>query len=140
VQGFHHGGRSVDKALAARRAACPDTAAAPSARHHGLVLCGTPDFSGLHRAAVQRQSWPVLSVLIVTFPFFALVLCGYIATRGGVLPLSAISGLNTFVLFFALPCMLYRFGRKPRLPSCWIRWWPGCTCCAGWRWWPPPWR
>jgi hypothetical protein len=112
VQGFHHGGRSVDKALAARRAACPDTAAAPSARHHGLVLCGTPDFSGLHRAAVQRQSWPVLSVLIVTFPFFALVLCGYIATRGGVLPLSAISGLNTFVLFFALPCMLYRFGAQ----------------------------
>jgi len=26
------------------------------------------------------------------------------------LPLDAISGLNSFVLFFALPCMLYRFG------------------------------
>lgn len=52
----------------------------------------------------------VLSVLVVTFPFFALVLCGYLATRGGVLPQSAIGGLNTFVLYFALPCMLYRFG------------------------------
>src|SRR6187431_2434999 len=26
------------------------------------------------------------------------------------LPLGAIPGLNTFVLYFALPCMLYRFG------------------------------
>ena len=54
----------------------------------------------------------MLSVLSVTFPFFALVLCGFVATRRGVLPLSAISGLNTFVLFFALPCMLYRFGAQ----------------------------
>jgi len=52
----------------------------------------------------------VLGVLLVTFPFFALVLCGYIATRVGWLPQVAIPGLNTFVLYFALPCMLWRFG------------------------------
>lgn len=52
----------------------------------------------------------MVAVLLVTFPFFALVLCGYIAARRGMLPLEAIPGLNTFVLFFALPCMLYRFG------------------------------
>ena len=52
----------------------------------------------------------MLSVLVVTFPFFALVLCGYLAARSGVLPQPAISGLNAFVLYFALPCMLYRFG------------------------------
>ena len=52
----------------------------------------------------------VLSVLVVTFPFFALVLCGYLAARSGVLPQPAIPGLNAFVLYFALPCMLYRFG------------------------------
>ena len=52
----------------------------------------------------------MLSVLLLTFPFFALVLCGYLATRGGVLPVAAIGGLNVFVLYFALPCMLYRFG------------------------------
>ncbi|MBS0505849.1 MAG: AEC family transporter [Proteobacteria bacterium] len=52
----------------------------------------------------------MLSVLVVTFPFFALVLCGYLATRAGALPLGAIGGLNGFVLYFALPCMLYRFG------------------------------
>lgn len=52
----------------------------------------------------------MLDVLLVTFPFFALVLCGYLAARRGMLPLEAIPGLNGFVLFFALPCMLYRFG------------------------------
>jgi malonate transporter len=52
----------------------------------------------------------VLSVLAVTFPFFALVFAGYLAARRRVLPFEAIAGLNTFVLFFALPCMLYRFG------------------------------
>lgn len=52
----------------------------------------------------------VLQILSVTFPFFALVLSGYLAARRGMLPLQAIPGLNGFVLFFALPCLLYRFG------------------------------
>jgi hypothetical protein len=52
----------------------------------------------------------VLDILQVTFPFFALVLCGYLAARRRMLPLEAIGGLNIFVLFFALPCMLFRFG------------------------------
>ena len=57
----------------------------------------------------------MLQVLLVTFPFFALVLCGYVAARRGILPLQAIPGLNGFVLFFALPCMLYRFGASTPL-------------------------
>jgi len=48
-------------------------------------------------------------ILLVSVPFFALVLCGWAVARVGLLPLEAIPGLNTFVLFFALPCMLYRF-------------------------------
>ncbi|MDB5859624.1 MAG: putative permease [Ramlibacter sp.] len=52
----------------------------------------------------------MLDILVVTFPFFALVLAGYVAARRRMLPLEAIGGLNTFVLFFALPCLLYRFG------------------------------
>jgi malonate transporter and related proteins len=52
----------------------------------------------------------MLQILLITFPFFALVLCGYIAARRELLPQAAIPGLNTFVLYFALPCMLYRFG------------------------------
>lgn len=51
------------------------------------------------------------AVLAVTLPFFALVLCGYLAAQRHVLPASAIPGLNAFVLFFALPCLLFRFGQ-----------------------------
>ncbi len=50
------------------------------------------------------------AILAVTIPFFALVLCGYLAAHRHVLPESAIPGLNAFVLYFALPCMLFRFG------------------------------
>jgi malonate transporter len=52
----------------------------------------------------------VLPVFLVTFPFFALIAAGYAAARARILPLDAIPGLNTFVLYFALPCMLLRFG------------------------------
>ena len=52
----------------------------------------------------------MLDVLRVTFPFFALVLCGYLAARRQMLPFEAIPGLNGFVLYFAVPCMLFRFG------------------------------
>ncbi len=48
-------------------------------------------------------------IFLVTFPFFALVLCGYLALHWRLLPIEAIPGLNVFVLFFALPCMLYRY-------------------------------
>ena len=57
----------------------------------------------------------MLQILFITFPFFALVLSGYIAARRGMLPLAAIPGLNSFVLFFALPCLLYRFGASTPL-------------------------
>lgn len=49
-------------------------------------------------------------ILDVTIPFFALVLAGYLAGRLRWLPETAIPGLNSFVLYFALPCMLFRFG------------------------------
>ena len=52
----------------------------------------------------------VLQIFAVTLPFFALIAAGYLAARCRLLPLEAIPGLNVFVLYFALPCMLYRFG------------------------------
>jgi len=55
------------------------------------------------------------AVLAVTVPFFALVLAGYLAARHHVLPESAIPGLNAFVLYFALPAMLMRFGMNTPL-------------------------
>ena len=50
------------------------------------------------------------AILAVTVPFFALVLAGWLAARQGVLPELAIPGLNAYVLYFALPCLLLRFG------------------------------
>ena len=78
-----------------------------------MVACGRDrKLPGEGKAATISR---VLNVLTVTFPFFALVLCGYTAARWGLLPLQAIPGLNSFVLFFALPCMLYRFGASTPL-------------------------
>jgi len=54
------------------------------------------------------------SILAVTLPIFALVLCGYLAARHGLLPEAAVPGLNAYVLYFALPCMLFRFGASMR--------------------------
>lgn len=51
----------------------------------------------------------MLAILNVTIPFFALVLCGYLAARGRRLPLAAVGPLNSFVLYFALPALLFRF-------------------------------
>ncbi len=53
-----------------------------------------------------------------TFSFIALVLLGWPAVRRGAPPESAIPGLNTFVLYFALPCMLFRSARACRSPNC----------------------
>ena len=61
------------------------------------------------RDSVTRHT-QMLDILLVTFPFFALVACGYAAAQRRMLPLDAIPGLNGFVLYFALPCLLYRFG------------------------------
>jgi malonate transporter and related proteins len=61
-------------------------------------------------AGAGNDNRAVLPVFLVTFPFFALIAAGYAAARARLLPLEAIPGLNTFVLYFALPCMLLRFG------------------------------
>jgi malonate transporter len=61
------------------------------------------------------------AILAVTIPFFALVLLGWLAARAGPLPESAIPGLNAYVLFFALPCMLFRFGASCRSTASPIR-------------------
>ncbi len=51
----------------------------------------------------------MLDILNVTAPFFALIACGYGAAWFKLLPENSIPALNTFVLYFALPCMMFRF-------------------------------
>lgn len=56
-------------------------------------------------------------ILGVTFPFFALVLCGYVAVRARFLSTEVIPGLNVFVLYLALPAMLFRFASETPIAS-----------------------
>lgn len=55
------------------------------------------------------------AILAVALPFFALVVCGWLAARSGLLPLSALPGLNAFTLFFALPALLFKLGASGAL-------------------------
>ena len=48
------------------------------------------------------------TIFNVTLPFFALIACGYVAVKLKVFPESGIAGLNAFVWYFALPCLIFR--------------------------------
>lgn len=50
----------------------------------------------------------MLTVLVTTLPVFGLIFCGAAGQRFKLLPKDAVSGLNAFVFYFALPCMLFR--------------------------------
>lgn len=54
----------------------------------------------------------MLEILHVTTPFFALILCGFLAAHFRLLPPDTVPALNVFVLYFALPCMLFRFSAR----------------------------
>lgn len=53
-----------------------------------------------------------MQIVSVIIPFFALVVIGYLAARSRSLPLEAVSGLNTYVLYFALSALLFRLGAQ----------------------------
>lgn len=53
-----------------------------------------------------------LQTLSVVIPFFALVLIGYIAARTRFIPVESVPGLNTFVLYFALPAVLFQLAAR----------------------------
>lgn len=48
-------------------------------------------------------------VLSATLPFFALVLLGYVAARWRWVPPESVPAFNGFLLYFAVPAMLFRF-------------------------------
>lgn len=48
-------------------------------------------------------------ILAVTLPFFALILLGYVAARRRWVPPESVPAFNGFLLFFAVPAMLFRF-------------------------------
>jgi len=59
-----------------------------------------------------------LGVIVDTaLPFFALLLCGYLAVRLRVLDAASARGLNTFVFWMALPALLLRSVAASSLPE-----------------------
>ncbi len=57
----------------------------------------------------------MVDLLLLFLPFFTLVLLGWSATRGGLLPLAGIGAINTFVLYFALPPLVFRLAASGAL-------------------------
>jgi malonate transporter and related proteins len=49
----------------------------------------------------------VQNIITITLPFFALIGCGYLAGRKGLLGDEGIKGLNAFVFYFALPSLIF---------------------------------
>lgn len=49
------------------------------------------------------------TMLNITLPFFALILLGFVAARARVVPGEAVPAFNGFLLYFAVPAMLFRF-------------------------------
>ena len=41
-------------------------------------------------------------------PIFGLILCGYLVAKTPILDKSAVTGINNFVFFVAIPCLLFR--------------------------------
>ena len=54
----------------------------------------------------------MLDVLSLTFPLFGLILLGFIGGRISHQPIEALGWLNTFVIYFALPAMLFTLVAK----------------------------
>lgn len=49
----------------------------------------------------------MLAVLLITAPIFLLIALGYIAVKTGLMPQEAIPGLGRFVIYFALPALMF---------------------------------
>ena len=64
----------------------------------------------------------MLILLDVSFPVFALILCGYLAGKSGLLGPQSARALNGFVYYFALPALL--FGFTAQAPIAVILNWP----------------
>ncbi len=58
-----------------------------------------------------------MTIVLITLPFFAVIGCGYLATRINILNSEGRSGLNRFVYYFALPVLIFSLMAKADLRS-----------------------
>jgi len=61
----------------------------------------------------------MLPIFLKTLPFFALILCGYVATRSRFFPPEAAALITKFVFYFALSAMLFRLAATLPLEDLW---------------------
>jgi hypothetical protein len=61
----------------------------------------------------------VLSLLTIVAPIFALILCGYLARRWDSIGAAAVSELNKFVVYLALPALLFDVMANASWPDLW---------------------
>jgi malonate transporter and related proteins len=61
----------------------------------------------------------MLSTLTVVLPIFALIFAGWLARRIGVLGENATTELNRFVVYLALPALLFEIIAKARWSDIW---------------------
>ncbi|BBB27101.1 AEC family transporter [Amphritea japonica] len=50
----------------------------------------------------------MLTILSITAPIFLLILIGFVSTRGGIIPREALPGMSRFVLYLALPVLMFQ--------------------------------
>lgn len=48
-----------------------------------------------------------MTAILITIPFFAVIACGYVATRFKIINSAGRAGLNQFVYYFALPVLIF---------------------------------
>jgi len=75
-------------------------------------LTGLFRLSSLEREPGHQEGGEgeLLSVILeISLPVFALILCGYLAGRTGILGEQSAAALNGFVFYFALPALLFGF-------------------------------
>lgn len=61
----------------------------------------------------------MLPIFLKTLPFFALIFCGYVATRSNFFPKEAAALITKFVFYFALSAMLFRLAATLPLEELW---------------------
>jgi len=49
----------------------------------------------------------MLTMIGITAPIFLLILVGYVAARGGIIPRESLPGMSSFVLYLALPVLIF---------------------------------
>ena len=57
------------------------------------------------------------TILNVTIPFFAVIGCGYLSGRLGILGHASRAGLNGFVFYFALPALVFSIMSNARFDA-----------------------